>query len=419
MNNSSNISNSRSHYFADRCRKQREELPINSSSIFTQSQAAYLKNLADACSNRPDNREAYLYNKLVSLNVISYIPIKASHILGAPNLANDFNFSTIAWGNNNLITIITEYVQDAVFITSNHTDGKFSSKKIYQDKDKCLFNCLTVNQEPNSLIAIGRNDHSVIVVDAVSQSVMANLNLDATNSEYNIDCHSLTFLNNDHLFSGDNIGCMHLWDLRASNKPSQSIKSHDSTILNIKLSSNEFYIATGSSDTKVSIRDLRKSSSALSEIKTESPVRALDWSPTHSSLLATGSGIHDRKIRVYDLSSKSVIASIDTKAQVTHVVWQTANQLISGGGSSLIESCQNTINYWNFYENKLSSIRTNTYPERVIEVAINPKREWCATLSDVLHLWNLKTKSISVKKGIHSPIQKSKYPNLGKIEMIR
>ena len=160
-------------------------------------------------------------------------------------------------------------------------------------------------------------------------------------------------------------------------------------------------MAVGCNDNKVQI--LQSSSlQATSETLTmvyQSAVKALAWNPTHRGVLATGSGQNDQRVVVWDLVSGSYRNCIDTKSQVTGVLWApSANELITSHGHF-----DPNLRVWDMGSNT-NKCKLSGHSNMIVSIAKCPLNDHVISLSadESLRVWNIFTKNKSFNKSKHS-----------------
>lgn len=113
-------------------------------------------------------------------------------------------------------------------------------------------------------------------------------------------------------------------------------------------------------------------------------VKALAWCPWQSSLLATGGGTADGKIHVWSVASGSRVASLDTGAQVSALLWSSAyHELISSHGYAL-----NQLSIWRYPDmSKQADLIGHT--NRVLSMVQSPDEEMVASVGadETLRFW--------------------------------
>ena len=68
----------------------------------------------------------------------------------------------------------------------------------------------------------------------------------------------------------------------------------------------------------------------------QAAVKAINWSPLHRGLLATGGGTADQHIRFWNMLNLQPISAINTGSQVCNLVFSKTNdELVSTHGYSL------------------------------------------------------------------------------------
>ena len=122
----------------------------------------------------------------------------------------------------------------------------------------------------------------------------------------------------------------------------------------------------------------------------QSAVKALAWHPTQRGILATGSGQNDQRLVVWDLAVGSYKNCIDTKSQVTGVLW-------SPDHSSLLTSHGHfdpNLRVWDLKDNVNTSKLTG-HSNMIVSIAMSPINQSVMSLSadESLRLWNVFAKN--------------------------
>ena len=96
-------------------------------------------------------------------------------------------------------------------------------------------------------------------------------------------------------------------------------------------------------------------------------VKALAWCPWQSNLLASGGGTADRHIRFWNTTTGACINSIDTKSQISSLLWSKEHkEIISGHGFS-----QNQLTIWK-YPTMAKVAELSGHTERVLSMCMSP-----------------------------------------------
>ncbi|MEN2500504.1 MAG: WD repeat-containing protein slp1 [Marteilia pararefringens] len=227
-------------------------------------------------------------------------------------------------------------------------------------------------------------------------------------SERRINCMDIK---NSTIASGYNNGTLCFSDIREKPNTFQINENYhsDSQVCSLKWNmSNSILLASGASDSVVIISDQRKADEKIfstrnKSIYTEkrvelinhrSSVKGLAWSPKGSSIIATGGGINDNMLHLWDIerNTNSPIISIDTKAQISSIFWPITmpNTIFTFHGAS--ESFKGFIRIWNI-SHDFDSIETRSdiqaHGSRITSAVASLKTNQCVTLSSdrTLKFW--------------------------------
>lgn len=192
-----------------------------------------------------------------------------------------------------------------------------------------------------------------------------------------------------HCFTvGDPLGHLTSYDTRS---PTTVIyDAHRDRIVGSALSNDGIQLATGCNGHIVNLWDLRKRTAPLHVIdKHESAVRAIDFSPHHSSLLATGGGRQDGNVLFHNTQSGQLTGSFSVGSQITFCKFSRHyNEMLVGSSSSTDQ-----ISIWDIssFSNpwKMTSYVGHHY--RPLYCATSPDGENVCTMSgdELVKFWKL------------------------------
>jgi cell division cycle protein 20 (cofactor of APC complex) len=115
-------------------------------------------------------------------------------------------------------------------------------------------------------------------------------------------------------------------------------------------------------------------------------IKAVAWCPFHPSLLATGAGTADRRIRLFNANTGNCVMQTDTKSQVCAIQWSiTDRELISGHGYS-----DNQLSLWKYPSLvKVSDIMGNE--GRTLGLCLSPDGTTVlsASADEILRFWRV------------------------------
>lgn len=165
-------------------------------------------------------------------------------------------------------------------------------------------------------------------------------------------------------------------DVRQAAHSFADVHAHRLQVCGLKWSPDCTQLASGSDDCKVRIWNLRSHAPApvLECSHHKAAVKALAWSPHQAGMLASGGGVADKCIHLWNTTNDVTVKSVDTGSQVCNLIWSNnVNEIVSTHGYSQFE-----VAIW-----KASSMtRFATLPghsQRVLYLTISPDGRKIAT----------------------------------------
>lgn len=190
-------------------------------------------------------------------------------------------------------------------------------------------------------------------------------------------------INNRSLCSGEKTGRICSVDLRSA-MPSY-LSGHTQEVCGLKWSPNNEYLASGSNDNTVRIW---KNGYPISRVLRghESAVKALDWCPWKTGMLATGGGSKDKTIRFWDVDNGKTVKTVDVNSQVCSLVYSSKyKELITGHGFQ-----DNDLRLWKASDMRLITSFGN-HESRVLHMALSPDQCTLVSLGadESLKFWKM------------------------------
>mmetsp|Transcript_3845 Transcript_3845/g.6539 ORF Transcript_3845/g.6539 Transcript_3845/m.6539 type:complete len:246 (-) Transcript_3845:31-768(-) len=184
-------------------------------------------------------------------------------------------------------------------------------------------------------------------------------------------------------------------DLRASSDKYMRLMEHRQEVCGLRWSlHDENQLASGGNDNKLFIWSATSNQPLERFSDHQAAVKAINWSPLHRGLLATGGGTADQCIRFWDTINLRQLNCINTGSQVCNLVFSKTNdELVSTHGYSL-----NQVIVWKYPTmEKLATLTGHTF--RVLYLAMNPDGSSIVTGAgdETLRFWNIFPKSRSSK----------------------
>ena len=214
--------------------------------------------------------------------------------------------------------------------------------------------------EDKRYLATGAFDNKVCIWDI-------RKNINSTNTVHELD-HDSNASNASHTLEGENI----------INKTNTITNTNSNTNINNIQSNNNNNV----------------SSISKYNLKHNSVIRGLSWSPHDNNLLATGGGTKDPSIKIWDISNGKLIKVLNTKAQICSLLWsKNTNEIITAHGGT------NNIELWKYPSMKhLKSFKGHS--NKILHLAISPDGTTIASgagseLDETLRLWKMFDKNES------------------------
>lgn len=288
------------------------------------------------CHDRSEtSARAPVSEKKSAKKTYRYISSQAERILDAPDVKNDYYLQLIDWSDANLLAVA---LLTDVYIWNSFT-GDISNLMSVSSPD--FVTSLSWLPGRNH-VAIGLNSHSVQLWDVQSGKKLRNMR------GHTGRVSSLSW--NAHILSsGSQSGEIHHHDVRLPNHLVGQNAGHSLEVCGLKWSPSGSQLASGGNDNIVNIWS--QSSTGQQQAQPirrfdqhRAAVKAMDWCPWESNLLATGGGTADRHLKLWDVSSGQTKFSVDTTSQVCAVLWSEEHrELISGHGF-----CNNQLIIWKY-----------------------------------------------------------------------
>ncbi|KAJ0965521.1 hypothetical protein J5N97_026659 [Dioscorea zingiberensis] len=384
---------------SSRQNKKEKENP----SVASPSKEAYRKYLAEALmqnrtrilafKSKPPAPVEGVFQEVCSDNTSShqskpakhqrYIPQSAERTLDAPELIDDYYLNLLDWGSSNVLSIA---LGNTVYLW-NATDGS-TSELTTVDED--YGPVTSVSWAPDGQhIAIGLNSSEIQLWDSSSIRLLRTLR-----GVHRSRVGSLAW-NKNILTTGGMDGVIVNNDVRIRTHIVQTYRGHQQEVCGLKWSGSGQQLASGGNDNLLHIWDISMASPNLAHNQNQwlhkfddhlAAVKALDWCPFQSNLLASGGGGSDRSIKFWNTHTGACLNSVGTGSQVCSLLWnKNERELLSSHGFT-----QNQLTLWK-YPSMLKITELIGHTSRVLFMAQSP--DGCTVASaaadETLRFWNV------------------------------
>ncbi|XP_014437244.2 cell division cycle protein 20 homolog B isoform X3 [Pelodiscus sinensis] len=294
----------------------------------------------------------------ISTNIKSLMPLEPEVRLHITGLRNDYYLNLLDWNQGNLIAIAlgsaahiwNGELHQSVQRVNLNSSSKYISSVAWIKEGTCL--------------AVGTSDGEVQLWDIETKKRLRNM-------FGHLSVVGAMSWNHYILSSGSRLGLIHHHDVRIAQHHVGTLCHSKQSICSLKWSPDSKLLASGSSDGLLNIwpndPGLTVHCKPLKAIPQASAVKAMDWCPWQSEILATGGGMKDGFLRVWDISKGKIIRTTDTKSQICSLLWlPKTNELMTGQGIP-----KNQMKIWK-YPTLTNSTELHGHKGRVLHIALSP-----------------------------------------------
>ncbi|CAN4123425.1 unnamed protein product [Withania somnifera] len=250
-------------------------------------------------------------------------PLKAARVLDAPRLSDDYYSNVLDWGKSNLLAIVlgsslyiwNAQVQKAQILMEVKLEHDYPTSVAWSDDGK--------------IVATGCNSSKLQLWDAETSKIVRDLQ----GHQSRVGCVAW---NGYILTSGSKDTAIINHDVRARNSLVSVTRVHRGEVCGVKWSSTGNALASGGNDNQVYIWDISKTSSRHYMHRFNehhAAVKALAWCPYKSHVLASGGGIGDGCLKIWNTQKGTCISTNQTGAQICGLQWNRHHkEILSGHG---------------------------------------------------------------------------------------
>ena len=297
---------------------------------------------------------------------VSKVPFK---VLDAPDLADDFYLNLVDWGSSNILGV---GLGSCVYMW-NSTSGRVT--RLCDLTDDIVTSVSWIQR--GSHLAIGTNKGLVQIWDAERCRRLRTM------TGHTARVGALAW--NDHILtSGSRDRLIYHRDVRQPDQFLRKLVGHKQEVCGLRWNTDDGQLASGGNDNKLMVWDKLSETPLWKFSDHTAAVKAIAWSPHQHSLLASGGGTADRRIKFWNTATGTMIQEIDTGSQVCNLAWsKNSNEIVSTHGYS-----QNQIVVWKYPSmTQVASLTGHTY--RVLYLAMSPDGQTVVTGAgdETLRFW--------------------------------
>ncbi|XP_048359818.1 cell division cycle protein 20 homolog B isoform X2 [Sphaerodactylus townsendi] len=300
------------------------------------------------------------------------------HISG---LRNDYYLNLLDWSHKNLIALA---LGSTVCIWNGETNQNVKSIDLCSS---CKYYVASVAwMRENPWLALATSDGELQLWDIETQKRMRTM-------FGHLSVVGTLSWNGHILSSGSRLGYIHHHDVRAAQPHIGAVRQSKQSICSLQWSPDHTLLASGSSGGLLNIwpndPGMGGQCRPLTTISHSSAVKAMMWCPWQSAVIATGGGIKDRMLHIWNVSSLKKLEIADTKSQICSLLWlPNTKELITGEGYPW-----NKISVWR-YPMLSNSAELCDHKGRVLHVALSPEgnRIFSAGADETAYVWKYRMK---------------------------
>ncbi|XP_060617473.2 cell division cycle protein 20 homolog B [Anolis sagrei] len=293
------------------------------------------------------------------------------HVTG---LRNDYYINILDWSQQNLLALALESV---VHVWKGERREKLECVHICSGSE---YIASLAWMRENSYLALGTSDGEVQLWDVETQKKLRTM------SGHKSVIGAMSW-NGYVLSSGSRLGYILHHDIRAQDYIG-IVRQSKQTISSLQWSPDTKLLACGSSDGLLNIwsHDLgvTMQCTPLTTIHHSSAVKAMKWCPWQSGVIATGGGLQDGCLRLWNISSMKTLGTVNSKSQICSLVWlPNTKEIVTGQGHP-----QNKVNIWR-YPVLSNSAELHDHKGRVLHMALSPEgnRIFTAAADEIAYVW--------------------------------
>ncbi|XP_032865082.1 cell division cycle protein 20 homolog B [Tyto alba] len=286
------------------------------------------------------------------------IPLEPEVKLHITGLRNDYYLNILDWSLENLIAVA---VGPAVHIWNGGTLQAIESIDL-NSSSKYISSLAWIKE--GTCLAIGTSDGEVQLWDIETKKRLRNM-------FGHLSVVGALSWNHYILSSGSRLGSIHHHDVRVAQHHVGTLCQNKQSICSLKWSLTSQLLASGASDGMLNIwpsdPGVKLQSQPLKTMPHSSAVKAMNWCPWQSKVLATGGGMKDGILRVWDINHEKIIQSSATDSQICSLLWlPKTSELMTGQGLP-----GNQIKIWK-YPMLTNSSELYGHKGRVLHIALSP-----------------------------------------------
>ncbi len=321
------------------------------------------------------------------------IPSEPRRILDAPDMLDEFYVNLLSWSDTNVLAVA---LGQTVYLW-NATSGDIQELCTFDGGADSYISSVSWVQEGGAHLAVGTSAGTTQLWDVQACKQLRSM-------DGHTDRVGALSWNRHILSSGGRDSIIVNHDVRVARHNTATLRKHQQDICGLKWSPDGTTLASGGNDNLVCLWNAGTSSTNSPRFTLtdhQAAVKALDWSPHESNLLATGGGIADRSIKFWNTQTGSLLNSIDTGSQVCQLQWNPhEKEILSSHGFARNQLC-----LWKYPTMaKIKELEGHT--SRVLHLACSPDGTTVVSAAgdETLRFWEVFAQPETARKRVGSAL---------------
>ncbi|XP_053446570.1 cell division cycle protein 20 homolog B isoform X2 [Nycticebus coucang] len=294
--------------------------------------------------------ESFYFKRFNDVKYSKTQPEVKIHLTG---LRNDYYLNILDWSVQNLVAVA---LGSAVYIWNGEDHDRIENIDL-------SFTCNYVSSvswmKEGACLAVGTSEGDVQLWDVVTKRRLRNM-------PGHLSVVGALSWNNCILSSGSRLGRVYHHDVRATQHHVGTL-CHKQAVCSLKWSPDGRLLSSGCSDGLLSLWShdpgARAKSQPLKVIPQSTAVKAMDWCPWQSAVLAVGGGMEDGCLHILDLNAGKSIQTPSTNSQICSLIWLPKTKEIATGQGTP----KNDVTLWT-----CPTLSRSGHTGRVLHLALSP-----------------------------------------------